>query len=170
MSRKKRSGELELDEDLGFQHAEWRVQRVGWAAMVLIILAAAAGAFGRGPLARASTGGPEAGIRVEYERLLRRQAKARMHLELAPPSVASPEARVTIDSALLAAMDIERVTPQPESEQAAPNGVTYTFRLSPLSAPQRVTIDYEASAAWRHTGAISVPDHPPLRLSFFVYP
>jgi hypothetical protein len=170
VSHPKRVGDLDIDQDLGFQRAEWRVQRGGWIAMLAIILAALAGAFGRGPLAAASAGSESAGLVVDYDRLLRKQAASQLEIRLPAASLAGNEARILIDSTLLSAITIERMAPEPEREEAAPNGVIYTFRLSQTGAPQRILVEYQATAPWRHRGFVSLPEHPPVYLSLFVYP
>lgn len=41
---------VQVSEDLDFQRKEWRVQRIAWTCMAVLILAAALGAAGSGPL------------------------------------------------------------------------------------------------------------------------
>lgn len=49
----RRVGELEIEEDLDFQRRMWRLQQIGWALLVLVVVAALLGLFGKGPLSRA---------------------------------------------------------------------------------------------------------------------
>ena len=59
-------GDLEVGQDLDFQRREWAVQRVGWGAMALVILAALLGLFGSsGPLSRAATNAADDLVRLE---------------------------------------------------------------------------------------------------------
>jgi hypothetical protein len=64
-----RSSQLQIDEDLAFQRREWKIQRVGWGAMALVIIAALLGVFGTGPLSNATL--EREGLRLEYERFCR---------------------------------------------------------------------------------------------------
>ena len=43
-------GELQIDEDMDFQHKEWIAERWGWRIMALVLLAGLLGLFGQGPL------------------------------------------------------------------------------------------------------------------------
>jgi hypothetical protein len=41
---------LQIEEDMPLQERTWRFQRVGWAAMGLLLVSALAGLFANGPL------------------------------------------------------------------------------------------------------------------------
>lgn len=63
---------LDVDDDRAFQEKFWTFQRVAWALMALILLAALAGTTGSGgPLAHAEASGP--GGSIEYPRIARWQ-------------------------------------------------------------------------------------------------
>ena len=55
-----RSDGLEAGMNLNFQKAWWRFESIAYAVLTLLVLGALAGAFGRGPLSRASAGDPGA--------------------------------------------------------------------------------------------------------------
>ena len=97
-----------VGEDLAYQRKVWRVQRVGWAVMGLVVVAACAGAFGNGPLARGrAEAGPE-GPSAHYERIQRAGRDARMTLTLPRP----PEgARLRLTGPLVEELDIVSATP-----------------------------------------------------------
>ena len=79
MSRKART--LEIEEDLQFQRKEWFYQRFGVALLLVLVIAAAIGVTGMGgPMSHAEAGEREGPLFVEYERFVRRGAKARMQL------------------------------------------------------------------------------------------
>ncbi len=39
-----------VEEDIGFQRKVWRFERIGWYALLLIIVLTLAGVFSKGPL------------------------------------------------------------------------------------------------------------------------
>lgn len=168
MSRVERVGELELEQDPEFQRLDWRLQRLGWGVMLLFILAAASGLLGRGPLAKATIARPGSPLTVEYNRLIRHGTEERMMLRL--DSLAPGETRVTLDSALLAAIEIRRVTPYPTRVEATPGGAAFAFALAGAGAPRTITIDYVSERYWRRSGALALNDQPPLPLSLIILP
>ncbi|MDQ6718742.1 MAG: hypothetical protein M3Z17_10420 [Gemmatimonadota bacterium] len=50
------SDTLGIAEDMNFQRRTWMVQRVGWAIMILVCIAALFGVFGKGPLSNGHFG------------------------------------------------------------------------------------------------------------------
>ncbi|HJR41609.1 MAG TPA: hypothetical protein VJ812_05925 [Gemmatimonadaceae bacterium] len=170
MSDIRRVDDLDIDQDLEFQRREWKVQRIAWALMLLAILAALAGIFGRGVLARAVAGRTGDPLRVEHDRFVRRHSDETLTLVLSPEAVRAGEARIHVDSALIGALDIRRLTPEPERQEATPDGIVATFRLGESGAPHRILVDYQADAYWSASGAIALERHTPVRLHFVVYP
>ncbi len=168
MGRVERVGELELEQDPDFQRLDWRAQRAGWALMFLIVVAAASGLLGRGPLAKATIAPAGSTLRVEYHRLIRHGTEERLTLRLG--ARAPGDARVTLDSTLLSSIEIRRVTPRPTRVEAIPGGAAYTFALSGASAPRTILIDYVSDRYWRRAGTLALDDQPPVPLSLFIFP
>ena len=86
MSKQPRT--LEIEEDINFQRKEWAFQRIGVAVLFLLVLAALLGLTGMGgPASHAEAGERGGPLFVEYERFVRRGAKARMtlHFRSDPP-------------------------------------------------------------------------------------
>ncbi len=74
---------LQLPEDMRFQRAEWRVQRIGRLLMLAIVIAALAGVFGDGPLATRFHASGDGVLQVEYDRFVRVGASARLLVKTA---------------------------------------------------------------------------------------
>ncbi len=124
-------GALELEQDLDFQRRVWRVQRIGWIVMALLVVAGLAGLTGHGPMAKASAGAAEDGLVITYDRLTRYETPARLALHVAPGVAASDSTvAVWINRDFVNAMQIGAVVPTPVEAQAAGDGVIYTFRVA----------------------------------------
>lgn len=72
---------LELEDDMRFQHRLWRIERLGWLLMALLVVAAAAG-LGPGPLARTQASGER--LLVEYDRVARLDTATEIDLRTGP--------------------------------------------------------------------------------------
>lgn len=70
----KRIGDLDIAQDLEHQRREWVIERIGWAIMALILLAALAGLLGSGPLSNARIDHPGSHLSAEYNRFERYQS------------------------------------------------------------------------------------------------
>jgi hypothetical protein len=131
MSDAKRIGSIEIAQDLDFQRASWRVQRVGWVIMLALALFGLAGLFGGGPLSSASAGDEKLGFRVRYDRFTRMAAPQTLYLEVSAASI-RPDSTfaVWLGREWLETNEVRQVTPEPESTLAAPDAVEYTFRAT----------------------------------------
>jgi hypothetical protein len=168
-------GGLEIDEDLPFQRREWVAERVGWAAMALLVLAALLGLFGTGPLASATAGNPAGPLWIEYERFNRLLAPATLRVHLGAGAARGGEARVWLDRRYLESVQLQRVTPQPDGVEAAPDRMVFVFRMAEPDQPTTITFSFKperfGSLPGRAglAGAGAPPDRP-LRFRQFVYP
>lgn len=82
MGKLVRVQDLDIDQDLKQQQAEWALERVGWVLWTMAISAALAGLLGPGPLSSATAGEEGSPLRVEYRRFDRHEAETLMRVQL----------------------------------------------------------------------------------------
>jgi hypothetical protein len=123
-----RVGSLEVAEDADFQHRSWRVQRVGWIVMALVVLGALSGLFGAGPLSRAVKESAE--LSIEYARFARLQKPVRLTLRFPAQAAHNGEVRVWLDRRYVEKATLERVVPQPQHVETSPERLTYVFAVA----------------------------------------
>jgi hypothetical protein len=135
----------DVPSDLRWQRVEWRVQRVGWVCLALLVLAAAAGMLGPGPLGRARAGGP-GDLTVEYHRVEHREAPTAFHVHLPADAVRDGMVRLRLGRANPKVLEIERVTPEPARVEAAPDGLVYVIHVADGGpAEVRFSVRFERS-------------------------
>jgi hypothetical protein len=132
---------LEQDQHPGFQRWEWRLQRVGWLLLGGIVAAGLAGLLGDGPLSRRQRESSDGRMVAAFERFLHRSAPAAIELRLGPAPRSRP-ATLRVPSASLNQVRILRVTPEPQSERAGPDGIVFQFPLSP-GEPSTIVLHVE---------------------------
>ena len=158
---------LNLPQDERFQRAEWSAQRCGWAASVLLIAVALAGAFGDGPLS--SAGVSNGNLHVQFERFGRRRTFQSMHLYIAPNSGGTVRRTVWFSRNLVDAMEIQSMVPEPEGQLAAEDRVEFTFSLAPAERAH-IAIEMRPRRAGSVTGMIGVDKGPGVGISQFIWP
>ena len=160
---------LEVHDDLEFQRKTWRFERIGWAVMGLIVLAALLGLTGSGWLSQ--TIATNAQLRVEYDRFLRMEAPVVFKLHIGPASVSADAVVLRVDAAFVEDFDIERVVPEPAAWRLTPEGAELRFAASGEGPLGVVNLRLQPQRYGPGTATIGLADQqPPVRLRYFVYP
>ncbi len=142
---------------------------MGWLLLLLLLGAAALGAFSEGPLNRTEAQAGEGELSVQHQRFYRKGASSVIEVGLrGDPS--RPETEVLIGSPLLDALSLETIRPNPDRAQAGRDGLLLTFSV-PDGGPATVYLGIRPRTIGRVHGAIAVAGtgaSVPVR--FFVYP
>jgi len=134
MPNKKRS--LEIHEDLTFERREWRVQRVGWGVLALLLLLGLLGAFGNGPLSHADASA--GALRVSYERFAHAQAPTTVIIRVSSPG--TDPVRIAIDHEYLDTLSVDHIRPTPLRAESNGDDAIYEF-AGPSAGELRITLD-----------------------------
>jgi hypothetical protein len=160
------SPSLHLNDDLRQQKIEWRIQRIVWPLMTVLLLAIVAGLLGQGPIARARAGSADAGVTMEYHRFLRRQAPDMLELRLL---ASSDRVRLRIDARYLDAVELKRVFPEPQAVLSGTDATTLEFAGRPGSWTV-VHIELKPQEFGGVEGWVAVDERAHQPFSQFVYP
>jgi hypothetical protein len=170
MSGMQRVGELEIDQDLGFQQRMWTAQRVGWATMAVITLAALIGLLGPGPLSKAAAGEKAGPLQVEYQRFERFSKPTTLRVTVASEAAAGGEVRLWLDRQYAEAFQVQHVTPPPDRVEAASDRLTYVFDVPQPGQAVTIVFDLEAEKSGLLRGRMGLDTGPAFNFSQMVYP
>jgi len=165
-----RVGSLDVAQDLRFQRWEWAVQRVGWAAFVLILVAGLLGLFGDGPLSRGRAGTRETRLWVEYERLQRYQAQATLQVHVARETIGDGTLRLWIGRDYAEGVRLRQLTPSPEATEVAGDRLIGVFRVGAGPGPATVTLQAQPTVRGRQRVRLGLVDGPAVDFTILVYP
>jgi len=158
-----------FDEDISFQRRQWQVERTGWVAMLLVIIAAVAGVFGgEGPIARATASDSTGSTEVRYARFARYAAPTALEVNVAASS--SRTLRLSVSDSYLDAMKIRTITPPPTSTSIADRQHVLVFDRSASPGSTTIRIELQPTSMGRHPGWIAVDDAAPVSFAHFIYP
>ena len=158
----------QLDREIGFQRKEWTAQRIGWAAMALVILAGLAGLFGSGPLGDATAAsGP---LEIAYPRFARKRLPTQVDVAVGAGGIRDGRVAMWLDRAFVDRVDIERVVPEPESVAAAGDRVVYRFAVEPGASGAAIRFDVEPNSPGRWAWRAGLLDGPEIAIGGFVFP
>jgi hypothetical protein len=164
----KETRRLEVSEDLRFQHRTWRVQRVGWVVLALIVLAALAGLSGPGPLSNREATTDD--LKVEYERFVRHGAQTELQVSIDASALRSGQASISISRDYLDSFNLQHVTPSPVRVQAGEDALKYVFASETANGSIEATFELQPDEIGGHSVSIALDGGPPVSIKQFTYP
>lgn len=165
-----RVGDLEIDQDLGYEKIAWKVRRVGWTLMGATVAAALLGLFGTGPLSHTVTGEPDSPVRLEYGRFERFASPAQIQVHLGPAATAGPEARIWVSRQYLQGLQLESVIPEPKEIETGAERLVMVFPLAESGRGTSIELELQPHKIGLVHGQVGVEGGPAVPLRQFVYP
>ena len=120
-----RNGISAIREDIRFQEVSWILERVAWALMAVVPLAALTGLFAHGVFSDSTARAPDSSLSVEYERYQRQTVQSRFVIRI--PSTQSQEIRLRLSPSFHQTYDIQSLQPAPLRSRAGADGLELFF-------------------------------------------
>lgn len=160
--------ELDLAEDMRHQRREWMAEHIGWWVMGAVILAAAAGLAGPGPLSWTTAGTPGSDLWVEHQRFARYQAPTEIKVHFRPPA-RDGEVRIAMHREFYASAEAD-ISPPPEKTELDGGRVVFVFPARPAAADTGVVFRLKPTQRGSHDVRIWLGDEHSLTFRIFVFP
>jgi hypothetical protein len=119
--------ELAVGEDMRFQRRWWRFEKAVWVVFVLIVLLDLAGAFGRGPLAKAHASTRGGTMVVDYERIERFSTPSILTIHFGNSAPVDGKIQLWVSDSVVKELGNQRVIPEPLTSVIGNGGILYTF-------------------------------------------
>jgi hypothetical protein len=159
---------LQIEEDESFQRREWLMERVGWAGLVVFVLAAAAGAFGGGPLSSTQTSDGGGLLTVHYERFVRFSAVTEFVVRTARTANAT-ETTVFVEQSYLQHFEVASVLPTPVRVEQHGSHVAFVFSSVAGDADHELVFRLKPIRAGRLVGTFGVSKSNGVPVRQFAY-
>ena len=165
------SGQLEIDEDIAFQRKAWQVQRIGWVILTLLIICALLGLLGgMGMFSTATLGSEAVGFQLTYARFTRLLKPTSLRIEVAIQEGSQSPVQLFISQDYLDSIEIEQITPNPETVYAASDRLVYSFPVVPSANSIVVTFDFKLDVFGLISGRLGLENRQALEFMQVVYP
>ena len=164
-----RHGDLEIETDPVFQRRDWRAQRIGWWILIIALIAALAGVFGKGPLADTRVRTSDGRLEIAYDRIARHGADLKWRMVIEPTSGDSV-VDLWVSADLLAGMMIKRIEPQPVEESAARDRAAFRFRIAGAARAAPIVFHTAPIDLGSRSGWVGVGGGDSVRIRQFVLP
>jgi len=162
-------GDIQIHEDLPFLRREWRVQRIGWIALGIIVVLALLGVFGRGPVAKDLAGDPNT-FGVEFDRVIRHGSDAEVTIRVGPGLQSQPVLRIFISRAYLDSFDIYDIVPAPVASGVSGELIFYDFVRENVRTPARFSLHVRPTGYWHHTARVGLVGATSVAFSQLILP
>jgi hypothetical protein len=162
-----RIGDLDINQDLDVQARMWKIQRIGWVVMGLILLAALIGLFGSGPISRATEGEENSGFMVQFERFGRSRGPSELRFLVRPDR--DGRLSVWISDAYLSRLTVHQMVPWPDGMIPMEGGVRFDWRTSGSDWVQ-IICSVEVTSFGFLSGEMRSLDRAPIYIRQFIYP
>lgn len=165
-----RIDDIELGCDLAFERRWWRIQRIGWVVLTLLLLGGVIGFFGHGPVSEATANPSGSKLQVHYDRLARRETPTLLQLRLEKAALASGEVRIRLNRALMDDMQLKQIIPQPLSAQPLADGARFIFRTDPTRDSAIIVFIESPTKPGFVESEVEIEGAAPVQFRQFVYP
>lgn len=156
-----RRSTLQLDDEIELHQTGWIIQRIAWALIVLLVIAAALGFFGTGPLSDKEVSDGENTIR--FERFARYQSPMNL---LIFTSGKGETVDIRLPQTYLNSLKLDKIIPAP-STQSVENGMAiFTF---PIKGPATINFFIQPTKAGTLSGTLHI-NSSVFEIKHFVYP
>ena len=166
----KRIGDLEINQDMDFQRRCWKVQRIGWTIMALLILGGLLGLFGRGPFSRTLISDPSIPLSLEYERFGRYQSRLTLNVHVNPGAFEAGKVRLWFSQDFLSRVQIQGITPHPDGTELSSSGMIYLFTLAEPNQGGDVILHGEPQAIGLLSGKVGLSESHSIPFTQWIYP
>lgn len=163
-------GSPEIEENMAVQRRTWVAERVGWVVMGLLVLAALAGLFAKGPLSSAEARDAEGLLAVTYDRFLRYRAPATIRLDLAAAAVTGDRVSIRVDDAFLSSFGIQEIAPEPSGMALDGAAAVLDFDVAARGRPVTIRFSVMPERVGPTRAEIALAGAAPVRFATFTYP
>jgi len=161
---------LQIEEDRAHARHEWRIERVGWAVMALLLVAGVLGLLGYGPLSEVHVGDPGT-LSVTYDRLQRASAPSEYHFTVAPSLARDGKLRMRFEDALLEEIEIESIIPEPDQVLSGPGYTLYVFAMDAAGGPPaHIQFQFQQATFGHVRGSVTAEGAAPLVIDQIILP
>ena len=151
----------------------WRIERLGWWAIVGIILTAAAGLFGHGFASRTTIemtdpAQPGRTLTLDYERFGRAHSESQFIVSRPAGMLDGGTWSLWLSGDYLAKVEGPHIPPAAVSEEPVSDGVRYRFPVR--EGPQTVLLRFRPQQPGSLSGSFRVNDGPPATFHQWLFP
>lgn len=165
-----RVGDLEINQDVRFHEREWRVERIGWTVILLLVVVAFLGLFGHGPISWTTASADDGTLEVTFERFGRRGGTQALEVWAPASAAEGGEWQVEIERDYASGVQFKSISPQPKSVETVPGAIRYVFAQGEPTSDLQVVFDLTPDSLWGVDGDVRLVGNDAVTVEQFFFP
>lgn len=162
-----RSRTYPIIEDMTRQQRAWRLERVGWYGLLVLVALTLLGLFSKGPLSSVTATSEDGTLNVEYERFSRNGAQDDM--VITAKGQPGQLLQVTLGAGLLGGVTVEGL--QPQSGPAYSRGKDLVIPLrADANGEATLYLSLRSNGVWLYRSEVSLSTGAHVAVPKFIYP
>jgi hypothetical protein len=161
---------IDIDEDMAFQRRTWIAERIGWSLFGLVLVAAALGLFGTGPLAETEATSPDGSVGLRYERFARTATETGMTAEIDAAPQVDGIFRLRLGPELSERYLLVRVQPEPRRMLLEGRAIVLELAAEPSGRPTSLRLWLKPDRPGLIQSEVGLVGGQPLAFWQLVYP
>ena len=157
-----------VQENMRWQRIEWRIQSVGYALLIALVILGACGLFSKGFLSDQQVISPDGYLRVEYERFGLRDSNMNMALRVA--HLQGAHFTLTLSGEEMDNFQIQSLQPQPLQARSENNQLVLTYAVSTNQQEATVWLGMQPQSFGHYPVTVTLNRDTRVQFSQWVYP
>lgn len=154
-------------EDMARQRRAWRMERIGWYLLLLLVLLTLLGLFSKGPLSTVTVASDDGSLQVEYERFSRNGAEEDM--VITAKGQPGQALQVVIGARLLEGVAVEALHPQSGPGYSRGRDLVVPLRAD-AAGLATLYVTLRSDGAWLYRSEVSLSSGARVAVPKFIYP
>lgn len=154
-------------EYMGLQRKVWRLERLGWYLLVLLVLLTLGGLFSKGPLSSRQLHSADGRLQVHYQAMLRNGSTDTLVVHMR--AAAGQPVELDISGELLQGFSVDSLMPQPLKASAVGQGLRL-WLLTDAHGCASLHLRLRSEGAGLYSTRVALAAGPVLAFNQFIYP
>lgn len=157
-----------VQENMRWQHIEWRMQYIGYALLLALVIGGACGLFSKGFLSDREIASTHGELRVEYERFARQQSDMAMAIRLHPQR--DRLYSITLSGDGVDNFQLQTLQPPPLRAESRDRSLTLWYQTQSLNHGASVWLGGQPQSPGKYHFTIADSEGAQVQFTQWVYP
>lgn len=162
--------ELERPDQQALQDREWRQETIGWGFMAIVVVAAALGLLGPGPMSYRQATSTDGTLSVEYYAIERYESPAELRIAIRRAATDQSPLRLVVLRSFCEQIQLESFSPDPRHAELAGEQLIYEFATARGSDAHQIVLRYRPLLRGALPIRIGLEDQAALEIQQFICP